>query len=83
MPFAPGLTAGVETGLVAVLQAYLCPYQGTFQLARQVDRFVSFDGVSFVEKGYTDRNAVRLDRAARRCRWCGMCCSIPTSTWHA
>lgn len=49
---------------VAVLQPYLFPYLGTFQLARQVDRFVCFDDVAFIKKGYIHRNAVLLDGQA-------------------
>lgn len=52
------------TRRVAVLQPYLFPYLGTFQLARQVDRFVCFDDVAFIKKGYIHRNAVLLDGAA-------------------
>ncbi|WP_374562135.1 WbqC family protein [Ideonella sp.] len=46
---------------VAVLQPYLFPYLGTFQLARQVDRFICFDDVAFIKKGYIHRNAVLLN----------------------
>jgi hypothetical protein len=49
---------------VAVLQPYLFPYLGTFQLARQVDRFVCFDDVAFIKKGYIHRNAVLIDGQA-------------------
>ncbi|MEK8034551.1 WbqC family protein [Ideonella sp. DXS29W] len=52
---------GVACRRVAVLQPYLFPYLGTFQLARQVDRFVFFDDVAFIKKGYIHRNAVLLD----------------------
>ena len=61
-PVAP-LTP-VRRGRVAVLQPYLFPYLGTFQLARQVERFVCFDDVAFIKKGYIHRNAVLLDGAA-------------------
>lgn len=49
---------------VAVLQPYLFPYLGTFQLARQVDRFVCFDDVAFIKKGYIHRNSVLLNGQA-------------------
>jgi hypothetical protein len=49
---------------IAVLQPYLFPYLGTFQLARQVDRFVCFDDVAFIKKGYIHRNALLLDGQA-------------------
>jgi len=49
---------------VAVLQPYLFPYLGTLQLARQVDRFVFFDDVAFIKKGFIHRNAILLDGRA-------------------
>jgi hypothetical protein len=49
---------------VAVLQPYLFPYLCTFQLARQVDRFVCFDDVAFIKKGYIHRNSVLLNGEA-------------------
>jgi len=65
LPAAPALPlASPVRGRVAVLQPYLFPYLGTFQLARQVERFVCFDDVAFIKKGYIHRNAVLLDGAA-------------------
>lgn len=49
---------------VAVLQPYLFPYLGTFQLARRVDHFVFFDDVAFIKKGYIHRNAILLNGQA-------------------
>lgn len=51
-------------GRIAVLQPYLFPYLGSFQLARQVDRFLFFDDVAFIKKGFIHRNAVLLDGQA-------------------
>lgn len=60
MPAPPG--GGHRAGrTVAVMQPYLFPYLGTFQLARRVDRYVFFDDVAFIKKGYIHRNAVLLD----------------------
>lgn len=50
---------------VAVMQPYLFPYLGTFQLARQVDRFVFYDDVTFIKQGYINRNAVLVDGQPR------------------
>lgn len=58
---APAAASG---RIVAVLQPYLFPYLGTFQLARRVDHFVFFDDVAFIKKGYIHRNAVLLDGQA-------------------
>lgn len=60
---APG-TATAPSPRVAVLQPYLFPYLGTYQLARAVDRFVFFDDVAFIKKGYIHRNALLLDGQA-------------------
>jgi WbqC-like protein family len=56
--------AGGAGRRVAVMQPYLFPYLGTFQLARHVDRYVFFDDVAFIKKGYIHRNAVLLDGQA-------------------
>jgi hypothetical protein len=56
--------AGAAGRRVAVMQPYLFPYLGTFQLARHVDRYVFFDDVAFIKKGYIHRNAVLLDGQA-------------------
>lgn len=62
---APPAAAAAGPGrTVAVLQPYLFPYLGTFQLARRVDRFVFFDDVAFIKKGYIHRNAVLLNGQA-------------------
>jgi hypothetical protein len=55
---------GNRQGRIAVLQPYLFPYLGTFQLARQVGRFVFFDDVAFIKKGFIHRNAVLQDGQA-------------------
>lgn len=56
--------AGGSGRRLAVMQPYLFPYLGTFQLARHVDRYVFFDDVAFIKKGYIHRNAVLLDGQA-------------------
>lgn len=48
---------------IAVLQPYLFPYLGTYQLARQVERFLFFDDVAFIKKGHIHRNTLLLDGA--------------------
>jgi hypothetical protein len=50
---------------VAVMQPYLFPYLGTFQLARQVDRFVFYDDVAFIKQGYINRNTLLLEGRAQ------------------
>lgn len=41
---------------LAVMQPYLFPYLGYFQLIHAVDRFVVFDDVNYIKKGWVNRN---------------------------
>lgn len=45
---------------VAVMQPYLFPYLGYYQLARAVDAFVFLDDASFIKQGWIHRNQVLL-----------------------
>lgn len=49
---------------LAVMQPYLFPYLGYFQLAAAVDRFVFFDDVNFIRRGWIHRNRLLLSGAA-------------------
>jgi len=40
----------------AIMQPYLLPYIGYFQLIDQVDRFVIYDDIQFTKKGWIQRN---------------------------
>jgi len=46
--------------IIAVMQPYLFPYLGYFQLAGSVDHFVFLDDVAFIKKGYINRNRILL-----------------------
>ena len=46
---------------IAVMQPYLFPYIGYFQLIGAVDTFVFFDDVNFITKGYIHRNAIAIN----------------------
>ncbi|MBI1286905.1 MAG: hypothetical protein GC178_04940 [Flavobacteriales bacterium] len=46
---------------VAIMQPYLFPYIGYFQLIHAVDRFVVFDDVNFIKRGWINRNRVLLN----------------------
>jgi WbqC-like protein family len=46
---------------LAVMQPYLFPYLGYFQLLHSVDRFVLFDDVNFIKRGWINRNRILLD----------------------
>ncbi|MGB7395155.1 MAG: WbqC family protein [Pricia sp.] len=45
----------------AVMQPYLFPYIGYFQLISAVDTFVFFDDVNFITQGYIHRNAIEIN----------------------
>lgn len=43
---------------IAIMQPYLLPYIGYYQLVNTVDVFVFYDDVNFITKGYIHRNAI-------------------------
>lgn len=47
---------------IAVMQPYLFPYIGYFQLLNAVDMFVVFDDVNFIKKGWINRNNILVNR---------------------
>ena len=50
---------------LALMQPYLFPYIGYFQLLGQVDRFVFYDDVNFIKNGWINRNRLSLQGQAR------------------
>jgi hypothetical protein len=46
---------------LAVMQPYLFPYLGYFQLVHAVDRFVVLDDVTYIKGGWINRNRLCLD----------------------
>jgi hypothetical protein len=46
---------------VAIMQPYFLPYLGYFQLVNAVDKFVFFDDVNFINKGWINRNNLLLN----------------------
>ncbi|MFS0919253.1 WbqC family protein [Brevibacillus sp. 179-C 1.1 NHS] len=46
---------------VAIMQPYLFPYIGYFQLIHAVDTFVIFDDVNYITRGWINRNYVLLN----------------------
>jgi hypothetical protein len=44
--------------IVGVMQPYLFPYLGYFQLAYHCDKFVFYDDVNFIKGGYINRNNI-------------------------
>ena len=48
---------------VAVMQPYLFPYLGYFQLMAAVDTFVFLDDVAYIKKGWINRNRLLVNKA--------------------
>jgi len=51
---------------VAVMQPYLFPYLGYYQLVQCADIFVLYDDVAFIKQGYINRNNILTDGRASR-----------------
>lgn len=49
---------------VAIMQPYLFPYLGYFQLISAVDEFVFYDDVSFIKRGWINRNNILINGEA-------------------
>ena len=46
---------------LAIMQPYLFPYIGYWQLINAVDTFVIFDDVNFIKKGWINRNKILIN----------------------
>jgi hypothetical protein len=46
---------------VAIMQPYLFPYIGYFQLMKAVDEFVLYDNIEFTKKGWINRNRILVN----------------------
>lgn len=46
---------------LAIMQPYLFPYIGYFQLINIVDKFVFYDDVKFINKGFINRNRILVN----------------------
>lgn len=46
---------------IAVMQPYLFPYTGYFQLISAVDKFIIYDDVHFINKGWINRNNILVN----------------------
>lgn len=51
---------------LAVMQPYFFPYLGYFQLIHAVDRFVIYDDVNFIKKGWINRNFILMQCQPQR-----------------
>jgi hypothetical protein len=46
---------------LAIMQPYLFPYIGYFQLVQAVDRFVVYDDVAYIKQGWINRNRMLIN----------------------
>ncbi len=46
---------------IAIMQPYLFPYIGYFQLINAVDKFVLLDNVNFIKRGWINRNRILVN----------------------
>jgi hypothetical protein len=46
---------------IAIMQPYFCPYIGYFQLLKLADKFVIYDDVNYINKGWINRNNILVN----------------------
>ena len=46
---------------LAIMQPYIFPYIGYFQLIKAVDKFVIYDDVNFINRGWINRNRILVN----------------------
>src|SRR5690554_2348036 len=46
---------------IAVMQPYIFPYIGYFQMIKSVDKFVFYDDVNFIKQGWVNRNKLLIN----------------------
>lgn len=46
---------------LAIMQPYIFPYIGYFQLIKAVDKFVIYDDVNFIKQGWINRNRILIN----------------------
>lgn len=51
---------------LAIMQPYLFPYLGYYQLVKSVDEFIFLDDVNFIKGGYINRNSILMKGQAHR-----------------
>lgn len=47
---------------IEIMQPYLFPYLGYFQLINAVDIFVVYDDVQYIKEGWINRNKIQSNR---------------------
>ncbi|WP_248638492.1 WbqC family protein, partial [Citrobacter koseri] len=51
---------------IGIMQPYLFPYLGYFQLINAVDQFVIYDDVNYIRQGYINRNTILMGNSPQR-----------------
>ena len=46
---------------IAVMQPYIFPYIGYFQLINSVDEFIIYDNIQYTKKGWINRNRILVN----------------------
>lgn len=46
---------------IAIMQPYIFPYLGYFQLIKSVEKFVVYDDVNYIKQGWINRNRILLN----------------------
>lgn len=49
---------------IGIMQPYIFPYIGYYQLVQAVDKFVMYDDVNFINKGWINRNNILVNNKA-------------------
>ena len=55
----------IEMKKIAIMQPYFFPYIGYFQLINAVDKFVFYDDVNYINKGWINRNNIIVNGHAK------------------
>ena len=50
---------------IAIQQPYFYPYLGYFKLIKSVDKFVFFNNVQYIRRGWVNRNRISNDFSLR------------------
>lgn len=59
------VTSAPGSGRLAIMQPYLFPYLGYYQLIAAVDKFVLYDDVAFINRSWINRNQILVNGKAQ------------------
>lgn len=55
----------IKTNKLGIMQPYFFPYIGYWQLINAVDKFVLYDDVNYINRGWINRNKILIDGQAK------------------